>query len=50
MEYLDIKLKMKAAHIALLDELKKEYGVQNKSKVLELLLNDLLQPEFCPEK
>ena len=50
MEYLDVKLKMKAAHIALLDELKKEYGVQNKSKALELLLDDLLQPEFGAEK
>ena len=33
---------MKAEHIELLDLLKQEYGVQSRSRALEMLLNDLL--------
>ena len=49
MQYLTVELKIKSEHLALLDELKKEYGVPTRSKVLELLLDDLLQPESGDE-
>ena len=49
MQYTEIKLRIKVHHIELLDKLKKEYGVPTKSKALELLLDDLLQPESGAE-
>ena len=49
MQYTEIKLRIKVHHIELLDKLKNEYGVPTKSKALELLLDDLLQPESGAE-
>ena len=40
-----VKLEMKAEHIELLDTLKKEYGASSRSRALEMLLDDLLNPE-----
>tara|TARA_B100000674_G_scaffold18022_1_gene12805 strand:- start:410 stop:559 length:150 start_codon:yes stop_codon:yes gene_type:complete len=37
-----VKIYLKPEHVNLLDLLKKEYGVSSKSKVLEMLLDDLL--------
>ena len=37
-----IQIEMKLEHIELLDTLKREYGVQSRSKALEMLLDDLL--------
>ena len=45
MTYKELTLKMKIAHIKLLDSLKLEYGVDSKGAALELLLDDLLNPE-----
>ena len=36
---------MKVKHIELLDSLKQQYGCQTRSKALELLLDDLLNPD-----
>ena len=36
---------MKLEHIELLDSLKQEYGVQTRSRALEMLLDDLLKPD-----
>ena len=41
-ELIQIQLRLKPEHVNLLDLLKKEYGVSSKSKVLEMLLDDLL--------
>ena len=40
-----VKIYLKPEHLNLLDLLKKEYGVSSKSKVLEMLLDDLLLPD-----
>ena len=40
-----VKIYLKPEHVNLLDLLMKEYGVSSKSKVLEMLLDDLLTPE-----
>ena len=40
-----VKVYLKPEHVNLLDLLKKEYGVSSKSKVLEMLLDDLLIPD-----
>ena len=40
-----VKIYLKPEHLDLLDLLKKEYGVSSKSKVLEMLLDDLLLPD-----
>ena len=40
-----VKIYLKPEHVNLLDLLKKEYGVSSKSKVLEMLLDDLLLPD-----
>ena len=45
MEYQKVMMQMKTKHIELLDSLKQEYGCQNRSRVLELLLDDLLNPD-----
>ena len=45
MDYQEVKIKMKTKHIELLDSLKQEYGCQNRSRVLEMLLDDLLNPD-----
>ena len=42
MDFQEVKMKMKAKHIELLESLKQEWGCQSRSRVLELLLNDLL--------
>ena len=42
MAYQKVSIEMKAEHIELLDLLKQEYGVQSRSRALEMLLNDLL--------
>ena len=42
MSYQKVSIEMKAEHIELLDLLKQEYGVQSRSRALEMLLNDLL--------
>ena len=45
MEYQKVTIEMKAKHIELLDSLKQEYGCQSRSRALELLLDDLLNPD-----
>ena len=45
MAYQKVSIEMKAEHIELLDLLKQEYGVQSRSRVLEMLLNDLLKQD-----
>ena len=45
MEYQKVTIEMKTKHIELLDSLKQEYGCQSRSRALELLLNDLLDPD-----
>ena len=40
-----IQIEMKLEHIELLDTLKREYGVQSRARALEMLLDDLLNPE-----
>ena len=42
MAYQKVSIEMKAEHIELLDLLKQEYGVQSRSRALEMLLNDIL--------
>ena len=42
MDFQEVKMKMKTKHIELLESLKQEWGCQSRSRVLELLLNDLL--------
>ena len=42
MEYQKVTIEIKTKHIELLDLLKQEYGCQSRSRVLELLLDDLL--------
>ena len=45
MERQKIQIKMKLEHIELLETLKAEYGVQSRSRALEMLLDDLLKSE-----
>ena len=45
MERQIIKLEMKSEHVELLETLKQEYGVQSRSRALEMLLDDLLKSE-----
>ena len=45
MDYQKVTIEMKANHIELLDSLKQEYGCQSRSRALELLLDDLLNPD-----
>ena len=40
-----VKIYLKPEHLNLLDLLKEEYGVSSKSKVLEMLLDDLLSTD-----
>ena len=40
-----VKIFLKPEHVNLLDLLKKEYGVSSKSKVLEMLLDELLSTD-----
>ena len=45
MDCQEVKMKMKTKHIELLESLKQEWGCQSRSRVLELLLDDLLDPD-----
>ena len=45
MERHKVAVEMTVRHIELLDSLKQEYGVQSRSRALELLLDDLLKPD-----
>ena len=45
MDYEKVLIEMNSKHIELLDSLKQEYGCQSRSRALELLLNDLLNPD-----
>ena len=45
MEYQKVTIEMRTKHIELLDSLKQEYGCQNRSRALELLLDELLNPD-----
>ena len=45
MERQKIQIEMKIEHIELLETLKQEYGVQSRARALEMLLDDLLNPE-----
>ena len=45
MERQIIKLEMKSEHVEFLETLKQEYGVQSRSRALEMLLDDLLKAE-----
>ena len=48
MEYQKVSIEMKVSHIELLDTLKQQYGCQTRSRVLELLLDDLLNSDPEP--
>ena len=43
--YQKVSIEIKEEHIELLDLLKQEYGVQTRSRVLEMLLDDLLKQD-----
>ena len=45
MEREKIQIEMKREHIELLETLKQEYGVQSRARALEMLLDNLLNPE-----
>ena len=45
MERQKIQIEIKTEHIELLETLKQEYGVQSRSRVFEMLLDDLLNPD-----
>ena len=45
MERQKIQIEIKTEHIELLETLKQEYGVQSRSRALEMLLDDLLNPD-----
>ena len=45
MNYHEVKIKMKTKHIEFLESLKQEYGCQTRAKALEMLLDDLLDPD-----
>ena len=45
MERHKVAIEMTVRHIELLDSLKQEYGVQSRSRALEMLLDDLLNPD-----
>ena len=45
MDYQKVMIEMKTKHIELLDSLKEQYGCQNRSRALEMLLNDLFKPD-----
>ena len=45
MERHKVAIEMTVRYIELLDSLKQEYGVQSRSRALELLLDDLLKPD-----
>ena len=45
MDYQEVKIKMKTKHIELLESLKQQYGCQSKARALEMLLDDLLDPD-----
>ena len=45
MERQKIQIEIKTEHIELLDSLKQEYGAQNRSRALEMLLDDLLKSD-----
>ena len=45
MERHKVAVEMTVRHIELLDSLKQEYGVQSRSRALEMLLDDLLEPD-----
>ena len=45
MEREKIQIEMKPKHIELLDTLKREYGVKSRARALEMLLDNLLNPE-----
>ena len=45
MDYQEVKIKMKTKHIELLESLKQEYGCQTRARALEMLLDDLLDPD-----
>ena len=41
----EVKIRMKTKHIEFLESLKQEYGCQARAKTLEMLLDDLLDPD-----
>ena len=45
MEYQKITIEMTPKHIELLDSLKQQYGAQSRARALEMLLDDLLNPD-----
>ena len=45
MERQKVAIEMTVKHIELLDSLKQEYGVQSRSRALEMLLDDLLKQD-----
>ena len=45
MNYQEVKIKMKTKHIEFLESLKHEYGCQTRARALEMLLDDLLDPD-----
>ena len=45
MDYQEVKMKMKTKHVEFLESLKQQYGCQSKARALEMLLDDLLDPD-----
>ena len=45
MDCQEVKIIMKTKHVELLESLKQEYGCQTRAKALEMLLDDLLDPD-----
>ena len=44
MEREKVVIEMKLEHIDLLEKLKKQFGIASRSRILEMLLDDLLAP------
>ena len=48
-DLIQIQLRLKPEHVKLLDLLKQEYGASSRSRVLEMLLDELLDVDECPD-
>ena len=48
-ELIQIQLRLKPEHVKLLDLLKQEYGASSRSRVLEMLLDELLDVDENPD-
>ena len=48
-DLIQIQLRLKPEHVKLLDLLKQEYGASSRSRVLEMLLDELLDVDESPD-